>query len=259
MLRYDERGVGESEGEFAPATTADFARDARAVVEWLQRDARVDPERVGVVGHSEGGLVATMLAASMDGLSHVVLLAGPGVPGDQILRSQKVAIMKALGDDAPDTELLDAVIDAVKQGADSERVAAVVDAHDEAASSESQESELDSAKTPSMVRHAYTSMASPWFRYFISYDPRTDLERVRCPVLALIGSKDLQVLVDLNLPEIEKALSRSSVSTSRCVKLDGLNHLFQTAESGAPHEYEALTETFSPRALQLIATWVHEH
>ena len=260
VLRYDDRGVGESEGEFASATTVDFARDAKAAVKFLQADPRVDAQRVGVVGHSEGGLIATILAASMDDLSHVILLAGPGVPGDQILRSQTQAIGRASGNAAPDTRLLDAVIGAVKQGADPAGIAEVVDAYDRAqANSDETAPGESSIETPPIVRQAYSQMATPWFYYFVSYDPRDDLQRVRCSVLALIGSKDLQVLADLNLPEIETSLRRSSRADFRCLKLEGLNDLFQTAETGSPVEYGELTETFSPHALTMIADWVHEH
>ena len=258
VLRYDDRGTHQSTGDFATATSADFAEDAKSGVEFLMADPRIASDHVGIVGHSEGGVIAAMLAASMNNLAHVVLLAGTGVPGDKILTSQSEAISQAAGITNSGSEELSELLTAIKSGATDEQIASLVDQLTERLETKLADEPSGSPNAAKLLRQMYKQLLTPWFRYFVAHDPRPDLRTARCPVLALIGENDLQVLVDVNLPEIEKALSQSG-REYQVMQLDGLNHLFQTSETGSPAEYLSNTETFSPKALELVTTWILKH
>ena len=280
VLRYDDRGVGQSGGDFATSTTQDFAQDAAAAIGFLAARDDIDPGRIGLIGHSEGGNIATMLAASDRRLAHVIMLAGPGVPGSEVVISQAQAIADKSGQVDPHAQLRKQVIELVRRDAPREEIERVLDgffgpanegsatsetpitAASDADTNENQPAQTDSTaeqQTNRMLRMAFRQMDSPWFRVFLKYDPRVDLRRTTCPVLALNGSLDLQILPDVNLPEIEKALAESTVEGHRCEKLDKLNHLFQESETGLPQEYGKLTQTISPAVLNMITEWIQRH
>lgn len=262
VLRYDDRGVGKSKGTFSTATTADFATDAHAAVKFLLARKEIDPKRVGLIGHSEGGLVGPMVAADhpMD-VGFVVMLSGPGLPGSEILPAQMYDIMKASGEKDETIKLaveMQKVLmtAAVRHTDAAEMKKALAAAADTfvAGLSESQKKLLDlkDGKPPAGV----DQLAAPWMRYFLTHDPRPTLARVKCPVLALNGDKDLQVRAKDNLPEIEKAVTSGGNRAITIRELAGLNHLFQTSKTGLPTEYGKIEETFAPAALAVIADWV---
>ncbi len=262
VLRYDDRGVGESTGAFDAATTQDFAGDARAAIEFLPQDHRIDRDRVGLIGHSEGGLVAAMLAASDANLAFAVMLAGPGVPGSEIIATQSKAIMEASGLQGPAMEeqlhAMQEIVNKITSGATMDDVKSMIEKVANQQAQEGLETEEAREQAKSALSVALGQFTGPWFAFFLSYDPRIDLRRVKCPVLALIGEKDLQVLVDVNMPEIEKALKASGRTDWRCMRLPGLNHLFQHAKTGSPMEYRDIEETMSPDALKIISDWIRE-
>jgi pimeloyl-ACP methyl ester carboxylesterase len=263
VLRYDDRGMAKSTGSFSNATTVDFANDARCAVEFLRGQPKIDPSRVGIVGHSEGGLVASILCASDLQLAHVVLLAGPGVPGDKILATQTRAIMAATELQGVQAEkqlkITQDVVDAVKRGVPAAEFKTMIQQF----STEQVGKDLQSDEAREAARQMFMTqlqqLGGPWFEYFLKYDPSQDLRRATCPVLALIGELDLQVVPDVNLPVIREALSASGRHDFRCTELEGLNHLFQTATTGSPSEYQAIEETFSPKALAAVTEWILEH
>jgi pimeloyl-ACP methyl ester carboxylesterase len=247
VLRADDRGVGKSTGSRAAATTANFAADAEAGVEYLKTRSEVDPHKIGLIGHSEGGIIAPMVAARNADVAFVVMMAAPGVPGDEVLPEQVLLISEASGaahetaekDAASERELLKLI----KQ----ENNAAVLD-------KELRQKLAGTVPEPQMgVR--IKELTSPWFRYFITYDPATALKKVHCPVLAMNGEKDLQVSSKQNLPAIRKALEEGGNVHFEVDELPGLNHLFQTAKTGSPSEYSEIEETVSTVALQKIASW----
>lgn len=267
VLRVDDRGVGESTGDFSTATSADFASDVRAGVAYLKSRDDVDPAAIGLIGHSEGGLIAPMVAAESDDVAWIVLMAGPGLPGDSILILQAELIARASG--APDTairwnqELQRTLFRILREepsdSAARERVRAALRAFHERTRAalgqrpaEGTEAEAREAAIEQQVRQVVT----PWYRYFIDYDPRPTLRRVKVPVLALNGSLDLQVPSDPNLAAIREALEQGGNRNVTIIEFPGLNHLFQTAKTGAPAEYAEIEETIAPAVLETIAEWV---
>lgn len=212
-LRFDDRGAGASGGSSKDMTVSDNARDALAEVEYLAKRPEVDKKRVGLVGHSEGGLIAPMVASQSKVPRFLVLLAGTGVPGRQILDTQITAMLHASGAGAADIER----------------------AHKE--------------------MEASPAISTPWMREFLTLDPKPYLKKVKVPVLALNGEKDLQVDVS-NLAAIEGALLAGGNKQAKVVRLPGLNHLFQHCKTGSPSEYASTEETFSPEAIGLIRDFI---
>jgi uncharacterized protein len=249
VLRVDDRGVGESTGNFKTATTADFATDTMAGVRYLLSRGDVDKKHIGLIGHSEGGAIAPMVAVKMPEIAFIVLLAGPGVPGEQVIEDQtyQLSLLAGISPEiaAQNRELEHKVLEAVLSDTDAEKKVLAL-----AAGNPALEQRLKS-QLPGLM--------SPWYRYFLAYDPRPTLERVRCPVLALNGSKDSQVSPELNLPAIEAALHKGGNKDVTAEIVPGANHLFQDAKTGAVSEYSEIEETMSPTVLETIAAWVAKH
>jgi fermentation-respiration switch protein FrsA (DUF1100 family) len=248
VLRADKRGIGKSTGDLAKATYADFAADAEAGVQYLKTRAEVDPHRIGLIGHSEGGTIAPMVAAGDPGVRFIVLMAGPGVRGDQLVVEQKRLIEEASG-----VTKEQAAQDAVRQR---ELFALVENEKDGSVLDKELRAKLAGQIPEAQVDAAIQDLTSPWFRYLLTYDPATALRKVACPVLVLNGEKDLQVPPAQNLPAIRKALENGGNKHFEVDELPGLNHLFQTAKTGAPAEYAEIEETMSPVALDKIASWI---
>lgn len=274
-LRVDDRGIGASNRGSAALNTLTFAEDAKAGLAVLQAHERVDVDRVGLIGHSEGGLTAAVAAAAAaaDAAPHfIVLLAGPGLDGRGTLLSQNRAMFESMGATSQTVDVvvermaatLDAVAACSSAGEVHGEVRALIEAQMAAGlSTNSASTDQGTADRPEAVSdEAVASHAEmfcgPWMRTFIALDPADFLERAGCPVLALCGEKDLQVLSHLHLPAIEASLAKSSTPSthSEVVSLPGLNHLFQECETGAVDEYGEIEETISPAVLQRLGDWI---
>jgi len=260
VLRYDERGVGQSTGKFSGATTIDFAADALAAVEFLKSQSTIDPNHIGLIGHSEGGLIAPYLAAQHDQIDFIVMLAGPGVNGKQILIDQIPAGAQLAGASDSTVQALKVLVakyvDLILAGQadDAEATQALFDQLTQVTEQGNQVDQLLGASIPATLN----ALDTPWSHYFLEHEPAKFLSQVRCPVLALNGSKDVQVSPQLNLPAIRKALEQANNPDVTIRELDNLNHLFQNADTGAGSEYLSIEETIAPAALQLIADWILE-
>ena len=259
VLRFDDRGVGESTGDFGSATTEDFATDALAGVAYLKSRDDVDPGAIGLAGHSEGGLIAPMAAVRSSDVSYIVLMAGTGVNGEQILYAQAALIARAGGvSEAAVAENRDRqrrIFEVLKEEADpgraAEQIAAAIVPAEYDGLSDAAREQVDAVVAAEVQR-----VNSPWFRFFLTHEPAEMLEKVTVPVLAINGEKDLQVPHEENLRAIEKALQRGGNTRYEIHALPDLNHLFQHAETGAPGEYQAIEETWSPEAMELISDWI---
>lgn len=249
VLRFDDRGVGASSGDFRTATSADFANDAEAAVKYLKTRKEVNPKYIGLAGHSEGGLIAPMVAARSKDVAFIVLLAGPGIPGDQIMLLQQRLIAQASGVDsvsiALSASLNRAAFDMVKKSSDTEQLKKDLAAY-------FQQNNIPATYASSAI----AQLTNPWMQYFVTYDPRPALEKVKCPVLALNGARDLQVPAKENLEAIQQALTNGGNRRVTTLTLPGLNHLFQPSTTGLPSEYGQIEETFSPEALKEIVQWI---
>ncbi|MDE2784232.1 MAG: alpha/beta fold hydrolase [Gemmatimonadota bacterium] len=266
VLRFDDRGVGESTGDHAAATSSDFASDALAGVAYLKTRDDVDPAAIGLAGHSEGGLIAPIAATRSDDVSYIVLMAGPGVNGERILYAQGALINRADGATEEqierNQELQRAMFEILKSEPDQERAAAALtetvrtafDAMPDA--QRAQAGITDDESLDRVVNMQVTQFNTPWFRYFLTYEPATVIEQVTVPVLAINGEKDLQVPYEENLREIEAALQRGGNTNYEIHALPDLNHLFQHSETGSPSEYATIEETWSVDVMELIADWI---
>jgi hypothetical protein len=249
VLRADKRGIGQSTGDYANATSADFATDAEAGVAYLKTRSEVDPHRIGVIGHSEGGSIAPMVAANDPAVAFIVMMAGTGVPGDQVIVEQLRLIVEAGGESKEKAD----------QDAEKERetLALVETEKDPANLNTLLGVKLAAEGVPdTQIAAQIKAVTSPWFLYTLTYDPAKELRKVTCPVLVLNGSLDLQVPPAQNLPPIRKALEEAGNKHFEVDELPGLNHLFQTAKTGSPSEYGQIEETMSPVALDKIASWI---
>ncbi|MEX1368769.1 MAG: alpha/beta fold hydrolase [Nannocystaceae bacterium] len=241
VLRVDDRGVGGSTGSLQESTGEALARDVAAGVAWLRADPRIDPARVGLVGHSEGAVLGPRVAAEDPKIAFVVMMAGTGVPGAEVVREQSAAILRAKDTPAASVEIM-----RNRQA----RAMQVVAGDADTQTARAELAEILGGSGPQV-----DAMLTTWFRDFARYDPAPTLRKLRCPVLVLNGELDLQVLPDQNLPAIEQALrkNRKRVTVRR---LPGLNHLFQPAKTGLPEEYVTIAQTIDPQVLTIVGDWI---
>ena len=248
VLRADDRGTGQSTGVFAGATTADFATDTEAGIAYLKTRSEVNQHKIGLIGHSEGGVIAPMVAARNKDVAFIVMMAGTGVRGDQVLEAQGEAINIANGTSPAE---------AARKAAKEKEVLRLVETEKDEATLDKELREKLAGDIPEgQVGAQIKQITSPWFRYFLTYDPATALRKLTCAVLVINGSLDKQVLPDQNLPAIRKALEESGNKHFEIDELPGLNHLFQTAKTGSPAEYAEIEETMSPVALEKMSNWI---
>lgn len=263
VLRVDDRGVGGSTGSMEQATSKDFAGDVLAGVNYLKGLKEINPKQIGLIGHSEGGLIAPMVAVESKDVAYIVLMAGPGTTGEQVLYRQTGLILKAQGVDEPvikrQLDILDGVFAILRQEKDERVIQAKI--HDWAVTiyDELSPEEKKTMGNSDAVEKQLQVFVSPWFRFFLAYDPAPALKKVTCPVLAITGSKDLQVPPKENLAAIRAALTTGGNKDFLVKELPGLNHLFQTCKTGSPAEYGMIQETVSPAALKLMADWIIKH
>jgi uncharacterized protein len=268
VLRYDDRGVGKSTGDFASASSHEFATDCDEATEWLRRQPDVDPKRIGIIGHSEGGLIAPMVAKwqweegdAATAVRFLVLLAGPGVSGRDVLAVQMRKLMAAEGATLEEIEAVSALQLAAMDAIVAEKpleelkpfVRALVAKQMDVAQAHGKP--LPTADIDAVSDAAVRELATAWMRTFMSHDPRTWIAALPIPVFAMQGGLDLQVDPQQNLPAIEAAAKEGNVPLT--TKLyPKLNHLFQPATSGAVDEYGTIETTFDPEALKDLVDWV---
>jgi len=264
-LRYDDRGVGGSTGDATNATTLNLADDAEAVLEYLASRPEAKKGAVGILGHSEGGIIGPIVASRNASAGFLVLLAGPGLVGEDLLYLQGGAIAKAQGASGKDIESAMALNRKLyglgrKPGDAAALKAEAKLAFLEWARGNPALKGLGEADLNAAADQAIAPIFTPWFREFLGLDPAPYLAKVGVPVLGLFGSKDLQVPAKENMAAMKKVLGSTAKGgpskKSLLVELNGLNHLFQTAKTGSPDEYGLIEETVSPEALRRIGDWI---
>jgi len=261
VLRLDDRGTGGSSGSTMESTTEGLVQDVLAGVRALKKRPEINAAKIGLIGHSEGGLVAPLTAARSREIAFIGLLAAPGLPGEQILLRQTDDVLRAAGSSDADIERARAtnarIYAAMKAEKDTMILAQEVRAIlEESGAGGPQDGRQDEAGNRAAIDAQVGTIMSPWFRFFVGYDPRPALRSVSCPVLVLYGEKDIQVAPVENQKEVLKALTEGGNGAVKAAILPGLNHLFQTAKTGAIGEYGMIEETFAPAALEEIGAWV---
>jgi hypothetical protein len=267
VLRCDDRGVGGSTGSMSTSTTADFATDVRAMLQYLKKRPEIQTAKIGLLGHSEGSHVAAMVAAGSPEVAFAVLLAGPGIRGDSLILSQIQALGRAQGESEENIQrglaLQRRVFATVRAQEGWEELRATLMGEMRWSLDRLPAEQKASMSNPDSLLAARTDMQmeavrSPWFGFFASYDPANDLAKIRCPVLAIFGELDQQVPPGLNLQPMKAALSKHGNPDITVTVIPGVNHLFQKAVTGSPMEYAGLEKRFAEGFLDLLTEWLNK-
>jgi dienelactone hydrolase len=263
VLRVDDPGIGGSTGDVKSATVETHARDAEAGLAFLAKQKEIDPARMGLIGHSEGGIIAAVVGSRAKNVAFVVSLAGTGLSGAEINPLQIEAILRGEGKMKEDG--IKAIVDAQRKlmklvandASDKELEAATKEAFD--AATKYAGSDAEKQATENELKESLATLNTPWFKSFVKLDPAAYWSKVTVPVLALVGDKDTQVPADPNLDAIKTALAKAKNKDVALEKLAGLNHLFQPAKTGLLDEYGAIETTFDEKALDRITEWLTKH
>jgi len=261
VLRYDDRGVGESTGDFGAATSLDFASDVESAISFLKTRKEIDVTKIGLIGHSEGGIIAPMVASESKDVNFIVLLAGTGIPGGELLLLQGRLIEKVMGKSEAEMqkshEIRAKELEIVSKSKDTQTLKDDLRKYlNEALKNNPRDVVPEGMAVEQFISTQVDQISTPWMVYFINHDPATVLEKVDCPVLAVNGGRDLQVPPEENLTAIGNALKKGGNNNVTLVEFPNLNHLFQECETGAPSEYRRIEQTFSPMALAEISNWI---
>jgi len=258
VLRFDDRGFGKSTGDFGTATTADFAKDVLSAVTYLKTRNDIDIEHIGLIGHSEGGIIAPLVANQTKDVSFIVLLASTGVSGTELsVRQSKTLRGFPVDDEVAYEKNTRKAIAIVTSNKSTEEIKTALRAHYNAFLRPI----LTSLGAPEKNINAFIdnqvkTSIKPWSRYFLQYNPADEFEKLQIPVLSLNGSKDTQVDAKINQTGIKNALVKGKNKEYKILELENLNHFFQECETGKMNEYRKIDQTFSPIALNEISDWV---
>jgi dienelactone hydrolase len=265
VLRYDSRGVGGSSGAPYQFTLADVAEDALAAIRYLKTRNDINPVQIGLCGQSQGAVVAPLAASRSKDIAFIICLAGFGIPGEEVYAAQITAIARA--DGASEREIegqvenLKRIISLIRKEADEAEIRPLITTMlKNQLASMSQNSEKESKNNKKAVdAHidcVLSLYTSPWFRFFIDYDPKAALEQVKCPVLFVFGELDRQVPMDVNRMVILNVLKQSGNNDYTLKMIPKANHVFQSANTGSPSEYMSLEKKFVPGLLEFVSDWV---
>jgi hypothetical protein len=263
VFRYDDRGVYKSTGDITKSTTLDFAGDALSVVQYFENHPNINSSLIGVAGHSEGGIIAMMLAAKYPkNIDFIISLAGPGVSSKVLLAKQMEDISRAAGISEEDIKILNEM--QLKAMAIAEKSMDMVELrkeitvlYDEYGAKFTEDQRNEYRINAQGINTAILQFSSPWIKYFLTIEPEKYLKKIKCPVLAINGTKDIQVSSKENLAAIEKSLSEGKCKNFTVLELDGLNHLFQQCETGQVQEYYQIQETISIEVLPTLVAFIN--
>lgn len=256
VLRYDDRGFGESTGNFAEGTTADFATDVLSAIEYLKKRQDIDINKIGLIGHSEGAIIAPMVANQSKDLAFIVLLAGTGTKGKEVSLTQAIDYRNF---PVPNEKQYEAYVKKAIDIASSEKGIDIVKSE---LTRFYQNSELlasllqPNVDKDEFIENLVSTRTTPWVRYFYNYNPVTEIRKIKIPALALYGSNDTQVPPKYHFHPVKEALEKSKSKDYDVILLEGLNHLFQESKTGSISEYAQIEQTFAPQALEIISTWI---
>jgi pimeloyl-ACP methyl ester carboxylesterase len=261
VLRYDDRGFGKSTGSFSNATTKDFSTDVISAVNYLKSRTDIDLNNIGLIGHSEGGIIAPLAANQTNDVSFIVLLASTGILGSELslIQSKTLRPFPVPNEDAYEQ----AIRKAIKIAASDKEISAIkseLTTHYNATIAPILKPLVgNDAKVSEIIKGLIEMRTTPWIRYFYNYNPADEFEKLKIPVLSLNGSKDTQVSAKINQEGIRKALIKGKNKDYKIIEMENLNHLFQECKTGKMDEYELIEQTFSPKALKVISNWILDH
>ncbi|MFN0278379.1 MAG: alpha/beta hydrolase family protein [Pyrinomonadaceae bacterium] len=261
VLRFDDRGVAASKGNYETATTLDFSYDVESAVNYLKTRKEINKKKLGLIGHSEGGQIAPMIAARSADIDFIVMLAGPGLPGDQLLLLQGEFIGRSSGLNEASVRINQTIsagaYEIVKRSTTTDALKTELTNYlNQAFSGQEGAEKPPASELAKVVTTQVNQLASPWLLYFIKLDPSVALGKVKCPVLALGGSNDLQVPAKANLATIKLALEKGGNKNVTTIEFPGLNHLFQESKTGLKEEYGKIEQTMSPLVLEAVSKWI---
>ncbi len=269
VLRVDDRGMGKSKGDMIKATSEDFGKDVEAGIEYLKTRHDINKNKIGLIGHSEGGMIAPIIASRRNDINFIILLAGPGIKIIDLMGEQNAAILRSEGMNETTIKsfvpLYKNILMTLVRGTDSTTSvnnALKIVTKWSAKTDKKIKDELgfkDEKAMKKYVHDLYPVMTSPWFRYFILFDPQPYLRKLNTKVLALNGSRDVQVIAPSNLAGIERSIKKSKVTVFEKREMEGLNHLFQHCKKCTVSEYGEIEETFSPGVLKIMSDWLDKN
>jgi fermentation-respiration switch protein FrsA (DUF1100 family) len=253
VLRFDKRGIAQSTGDYKTSTTMDFARDVQAGVDYLRTRKEIDKNKIGLMGHSEGGVIAPIVAGNSKDVDFIVLLAGTGIRGDKLMLLQKEKIERQMG--VPENEIQKGQ-EIFKRAYEMILTSPENDSNLKSKINSYFKVQYGEKMNEQQISGVTSQITNPWMFSFLKLDPASALENVKCPVLVLNGDKDLQVPADVNIDAIKKALAKGGNTKVTTTIIPNLNHLFQECKTGSPDEYATIEQTLSPIALEEISSWI---
>ena len=260
VLRYDDRGTGQSKGVFASATSVELATDAESALDFMRNNPKIKKDKICIAGHSEGAMIAVILAAKRKDIHSIVLLAGPAIPGGELLLKQQYLINKASGVSEKLNKSMQRfnreIYKIVVEEKTLQTARPIIEKKISKSLKNTNEKDLAGYNSKEeLIQEALNNVCNPWMFYFIKYNPKIDLKKVNCHVLALNGSKDLQVPPNENLNAMEMYIPKSEKNTV-FKELPNLNHLFQECITGNITEYGTIEQTIQPEVLKLVGDWL---
>lgn len=262
VLRLDDRGTGESTGNFNNSTTLDFAHDAVSSIKFLKKLKGVDTTKIGIIGFNEGGIIASMVASKLNDIAFIVLLATPGLPGKDILLNQTTILQQKAGvakkEIQQDIRINKKIFEIIENVKDSSTAVKKLEKVFKKFRRSLSKRDIHKRKYSFRVfQKKLKYMLGPWFKFYLKYNPLKSIKDVKCPVLILYGENDLQVSPKGNMEAIENALKKEGNYNVKAIIIPKLNHLFQVSKTGLPKEYSKIKQTFSPDAMKIISNWIN--
>lgn len=261
VLRFDDRGVGKSTGNFSNATTKDFSTDVVSAVKYLKSRSDIDSSNIGLIGHSEGGIIAPLAANQTKDVSFMVLLAATGIPGSKISLMQSISMRPfPVQDEAAYEQAIRKAIKIASSDNKLPKIKQELTTHYNKTIAPILKPLVgNDAKVTEIIEGLIETRTTPWVRYFYTYNPATEIAKLSIPVLSLNGTNDTQVIAEINQKGIKNALLKGKNRDYKVMELEGLNHFFQESKTGKMDEYGKIEQTFSPIALKEISNWILEH
>lgn len=261
VLRFDDRGTALSEGDFDSSTSVDLATDVESAISYLMTRKEINHNNIGLIGHSEGGLIASLVASVSKDVAFIIMLAGPGIPGDEVLLTQQRYIAKASGickKEIKSMEMMNRkIFDVVKTSTDTVNLKTDLRIKLDLFLNENPNLKTpDNMANSEFINLQIETYTTPWMQFFIKYDPLPTLKKVRVPILVLNGEKDLQITPKENLKAIKKVFRKAKNKNVTIKEMPDLNHLFQESDTGLPHEYQSIEQTYSPDMLEEVLNWL---